>query len=136
MLKRLRAWLVGRRVPSISPSELAITYDAAGFVVAPAIATSEPQPLRVAWAEVQRVGVFKRDLAVVDMLCLVLELPGPSTVELNEEMVGWQDFVEALPQFLSGAKPFHQWFMEVAFPAFETKPTLVFSRAASGEAGS
>jgi len=134
MLTRLRDWLRRRHAVAVSPSALSITYDSAGFNVAPALASSQPQHLRVAWADVQKVGVFKRDLAIVDMLCLVVELPGPSTVELNEEMVGWQGFVEALPHFLTGAKPFHEWFMEVAFPAFETKPTLVFSRAALGAA--
>jgi hypothetical protein len=84
--------------------------------------------LRVKWSDIQKLGVFKRDLYVVDLVCLVVELPGPRTIELNEEMEGWQPFVEALPRFLVGAKPWHEWFMEVAFPAFDTKSTIVYSR--------
>ncbi len=57
------------------------------------------------------MGVFKRDIFALDMICLVAELPGPQAVELNEHMEGWQAFVEA-------------------FPAFETNFTLIFSRQA------
>jgi hypothetical protein len=80
------------------------------------------------WPDVQKVGVFKRDLYAVDMICLAVEVAGPAAIELNEEMEGWQPFVEALPEFLPGIKPWHEWFLEVAFPAFEVNPTLIYSR--------
>jgi hypothetical protein len=134
MLKALRAWLSRRHTAGVRSSAVAITYDALGFTVGLGVPPSQPPGARVLWSEVQKVGVFKRDQFVVDLLCLVVELPGPSTVELNEEMQGWQAFVEALPLFLAGTKPFHEWFMEVAFPAFATRPTLIFSREGSGAA--
>jgi hypothetical protein len=43
---------------------------------------------------------------------------GDQTLELNEQMEGWQDTILNLPNYLPNCKSFDDWFMQVAFPAF------------------
>ncbi len=36
--------------------------------------------------------------------------------------------MDDLPRFLPNCREFSDWFTEVAFPAFEVKPTIIFKR--------
>lgn len=128
MIGRAWAWVTQRSKSRQPCSSLAIMFDAVGFTLGPTVSTDAATRLQISWGEVQKVAVFKRDLYVVDMVCLLVELPGPRTLELNEEMQGWQAFIESLPQFLVGITPWHEWFLAVAFPAFKANPTLIFTR--------
>jgi hypothetical protein len=85
---------------------------------------------RFRWVEITRVSVFKRDCFTVDLLCLALELNGRQYTELNEEMAGWSELIEALPVYLPGALPLHQWWEKVMFPAFERCWTQLYPRQA------
>jgi len=84
--------------------------------------------LQMAWNDIARVTAFKRDLMTVDCVCMLLADADGHILEVDEEMAGWQELCEALPQRLPGAKPFHEWFMQVAFPAFATNGTDIFRR--------
>jgi hypothetical protein len=83
------------------------------------------------WVEVKKAVVFKRDQYVVDRICLVFELSGSRTVEVNEDMDGWRPFIDQLPEYLPGAATFSEWFEDVAFPAFKTNERTIFQRNAA-----
>jgi hypothetical protein len=80
------------------------------------------------WQEVSRVIAFKRDQWIVDRICLVFELNGTETMEVNEEMEGWTALVNAVPVYLSGALAQEEWWSKVAFPAFQTCLTEIYPR--------
>jgi len=101
-----------------------------GLTIAPL--RREPNSLSVLWSEVEKVTVFKRDLMTVDEICMVLEVRGSHTLEINEEMPGWQELVQALPTYLPGARLWEEWFEKVAFPAFKTSPEVIFQRRLTG----
>ena len=75
---------------------------------------------RAEWREIKEIYVYKRDVYIVDLICVMLRTSDDrDSFELHEQMSGWQNFVDNLPEHLPGCRPFHEWFMEVAFPAFE-----------------
>ena len=82
----------------------------------------------VSWQDVIRVQAFKRDLYAVDLICTELILRDDRALEINEEMDGWDSLVQKLPEYLPGCKKFHEWFMDVAIPAFETNETTLYQR--------
>ena len=111
--------------PRKPTSPICITFDANGLVVSDTRSTDTRQ---MSWNEITRITAFKRDLLTVDCLCLLIADANGRILELNEEMTGWQELCEALPQHLPDAKPFHQWFMQAAFPAFVVSPTEIYAR--------
>ena len=106
----------------------AINFDSSGFTVID-LRNSSHEPAAMRWRDISRVTAFKRDLFTVDCICLLFARPDGSEVELDEEMEGWKRFLESLPQHLPGCKPLSEWIRAVAFPAFETNPTLIYDRA-------
>ena|SRR5258707_8261052 len=80
------------------------------------------------WQEVTQVMVFKRDQFIVDLICMLFELNGKETSEMNENMQGWQDLVKAVPIHLPGALTQEEWWGKVVSPAFETCLTQVYPR--------
>lgn len=108
----------------------ALSFDSDGLTITDLRARA-PKPLTMAWAEVVRARAFKRDLLTVDCICLLLERADGTGVELNEEMARWESFVEALPKHLPGCRAWSEWFLAVAFPAFETNETQVYERPAT-----
>lgn len=84
----------------------------------------------VPWQDIIQIQAFKRDLYAVDLICLANQLIGNKTVEINEEMDGWESLVNELPEYLSGCKEFEGWFLDVAFPAFKPNVTSIYERAA------
>lgn len=69
----------------------------------------------------------------MDRICLALVAIDGSSVEVNEKMDGWQQLIESLPQHLPGCKPWHDWFIQVAFPAFAENKPVVFERNVASE---
>ena len=82
------------------------------------------------WDDAIRLTVFKRDLFAVDRICLEIELKNGESIEVDEEMKGWDSLVQKLPEYLPGCKSFGEWFEVVAFPAFELNATRIFERVA------
>lgn len=80
------------------------------------------------WSEVERVFVYKMDAYTFDVICMAFVSEGGRVVEINEQMRGWKYQIEDLPEFLPGCKSFSEWFMEVAFPAFETNMTEIYKK--------
>jgi hypothetical protein len=79
-----------------------------------------------------RIAAFQRDLLTVDCICLFLSGKDDTGIELDEEIKGWTDLCDALPRFLPGCRPFHEWFRLVAHPAFTTNRVEIHSRPTTG----
>jgi hypothetical protein len=82
----------------------------------------------MAWDQITRIVAFKRDVYSHDVICLLIETSNKSVLEVNEGMPGWTELVNELPIRLPSARPYSQWFTDVAFPAFSPSPTDVFIR--------
>ena len=87
----------------------------------------------VMWEQVLSITAYKRDLFVVDRICLVLELADGGGIEVDEEMKGWDSLVQKLPEYLPGCKTLGEWFQTVAFPAFQLNETSIFEKAHAAE---
>jgi hypothetical protein len=83
----------------------------------------------IAWKDTIRIDAFKRDMFAVDLICLTIALRDDKALEVNEEMNGWQSLVEKLPEYLPGCQTLEVWFPTVAFPAFKTNRSVIYSRA-------
>ena len=83
---------------------------------------------RISWNEITSACAFKIDLFSVDCICIKFDLEDGRTIELNEEMKDWDSLVEALPTYLLGFKKSEEWFSEIAFPAFETNLTTLYTK--------
>lgn len=83
----------------------------------------------IRWDSVIRLLVFKQDLLTTDCIHMAVETAGGETAYVHEEMVGWQRLIESLPAHLPGALPWEGWWRDVAFPAFEPNPTVIFQRS-------
>lgn len=126
MYSKFKAGKLGKPGPAF-PSKHAISVEQDGFKIIN-VKDSTWIPISRTWSEVLRVVSFKRDLFTVDLICLQLTFMELESVEVDEDMGGWQEFVEALPGSLPGARPFSEWFKDVAFPAFATNETIVYDR--------
>jgi hypothetical protein len=115
--------------PSRHPSAVALKADGIGLQIV------ERQPptgrtLTIPWSEIELVAVYKMDLYVVDAIMLGFRLADGSELEFSEEVEGWSELARGLHHYLPGCIPFHEWFMSVAFPAFQTNFTAIFKREA------
>lgn len=82
----------------------------------------------ITWDQITRIVAFKRDVYSHDVICLLIETSTKSLLEVNEGTPGWTELVNELPIHLPSARPYSQWFTDVAFPAFAPSPTDVFLR--------
>ena len=73
----------------------------------------------IEWRKIKEIYVYKRDIFIVDLICITLRTANDDGFELHEQIRGWQELVENLPKYLPECDPFHEWFVKVAFPAFE-----------------
>ena len=80
------------------------------------------------WSDVRRVSAYKRDLLTTDLVCLSFEGTSDS-LEVNEEMAGWKELVDALPELLPGSLAYGEWFPHVVRPPFAPRFFVVFERA-------
>jgi hypothetical protein len=106
-----------------TPAE--IRCDEYGFAVIQARAESPVALLN--WSAVKIILAYKRDVFAHDLICLAFE-PSDGTIEVNEEMHGWSQLVEALPSVLPGTPPFSDWWGRVAQPPFVTCATTLFQQ--------
>ena len=106
-----------RKAPKPQKPDGIITFDSNGFRIAQQI-RGEERTVLMKWDEVQSVTVFKRDIFVVDCICLLAVRSSGSAIELDEEMGGWQELIEAMPIYLDGCTKWESWFMAIVSPAF------------------
>ena len=83
---------------------------------------------RILWSEIESAYVYKCDAFTSDLICLAFRLKDGSSFEVNESMQGWQNLVDNLPEHLPDCMEFSEWFMTVAFPAFEMNITQIYQQ--------
>lgn len=118
VLDRLR-----RRRSVLGPS---ISIGECGIVIQSVPESVKPIRREVPWHAISRIMVFKRDLYVHDLICMLIEVPGDGVVEVNEDMEGWKKLAADLPRYLPSAMPQAVWFSKVAFPAFKISPVMIY----------
>jgi hypothetical protein len=85
---------------------------------------------RVIWDDVEQIQAFKRDLGVVDDIRIAYQLRSGSWVEVSEDLDGYKEMLEAIDDRFHGIDK--EWWPKVAFPAFATNLTTLWSRPKSG----
>jgi hypothetical protein len=80
------------------------------------------------WKEVTRVVAYRRDMYVSDLLCLAVEFDGLKTVEIDETMQGWQEFMTALPSYLTGSRGAEEFFLSLIASPDKNDSVVVFTR--------
>lgn len=106
-----------------------VTHSDKGLRIDASFADGKVITTELHWAEATDAVAFKRDCWTVDLISIGFG-NGKASVEINEEMPEWNNIVEALPRYLPGCMPQHAWFLQAAFPAFETNPVPIFRRDA------
>ena len=109
-------WLIGRRRAKAA----IVSFDDNGVQLGDAV---------VGWEKIDRVVAYKRDCYTVGLICLAfLDRDGVVLLEVDEGAAGYQELVDGMPQHLVGCLSMGEWFMEVAFPAFEVNLTELYRR--------
>jgi hypothetical protein len=126
-----RVW-AGDYVLPLKQSDFTISIDPAGITVSRKGPTFVPLH-SIAWSDIVRVVTSKRDWLTVDCICLAFATTDGTTIEVNEEMEGWEALTDALPKHLPGSKLWSECFSLVAFPAFATNETVIFERKSPAE---
>ena len=109
-------WLIGRRRAKAA----VVSIDASGVRLGDAV---------VGWETIDRVVAYKRDCYTVDLICLAfIDGDGVVLLDVDESATGYQELVDGMPQYLAGCLSMGEWFMEVAFPAFEVNATELYRR--------
>jgi len=82
------------------------------------------------WDSVLAVDSFKRDLFIVDCICLAFQTDDGWS-EINEDMEGWDGFLKSAELKLPGFPPFGNWWVKVMLPPFETSHSRLWTRKAA-----
>ena len=86
------------------------------------------------WIDVEEVRAFKRDLLTTDLICLAFKKSGKEEhYEMNEEMVGYHDLLELIPEHLPRFNL--EWLSSIALPAFAPNHQVIWKRIEMGSAG-
>lgn len=96
------------------------------------ISPSGTRNIPVAWNEVKRIEAFKNYFNQA-CACLVFALTDGSSVELNENLIGWTEVVGGLPRALSGCVPMSDWWTS-ASPDMKSR-TIYYRYSISGMGG-
>lgn len=79
----------------------------------------------IQWSEIEAIFAYKVDAYVVDQIrFLISAASGP--IEVSEEDEGFTKLIEELPEYLSGCESMGEWYMHVAFPAFERCERVIY----------
>ncbi|PUB25902.1 hypothetical protein C8J95_11269 [Elizabethkingia sp. YR214] len=79
----------------------------------------------IRWDDIVLISTYKKDLLTVD--CIMIEIHLKETlISINDQAEGYMKFMETASQRLQHFKK--DWFMAVAFPAFETNETVIYKR--------
>ena len=79
---------------------------------------------RISWGSIQKITAFKRDLLTIDQICFYIEHANGDAIELDEEMIGWPQFVEEVSSRLPGFMK--NWWNKVVQPAFAENATVIY----------
>jgi hypothetical protein len=120
LIDRINAWLISRLPSRRSRSAIAVTD--AGLRV-----TTDGRDELVGWSRIQRVVAARAAQTVGDTLLLVVGLDDGRALTVPADSPAWAPLTAALPTYLSGARPYEEWALELAGAAPDAELT-VFSR--------
>ncbi len=80
-------------------------------------------PATIDWDDLREIQAYKVDLFALDMICVLLKRDARD-VEINEHMLGWEDFTSSMVRRFPGIRP--DWFHKVAYPTFEPNPLILW----------
>ena len=84
----------------------------------------DERTVHIPWTSIRKITAFKRDLFTTDLICFYFELENGDDIEFDEEMKGWQQFVEELACRLPGFMK--DWWSKVVQPAFVENATVIY----------
>lgn len=122
---RLRAFL--KIPPRVTYLRGAIEHSNLGITRTTHFSDKSVSTISSKWSEVTAIHAFKRDVFAYDLLCVAITDP-EGVIELDEEMEGWENLIEALPSYLPGTLSRADWWEKVAFPTFATNMTTLYSK--------
>ena len=102
-------------------SDCHIVTDREGFKIVKEVALLEA----VAWPSVSIIVAYKRDLITTDLICFEIVLDDGSMIEINEEMDGFDLFLNGLESTFESYN--RTWPDSVVLPPFAPNRTLVYS---------
>jgi hypothetical protein len=83
---------------------------------------------RFRWSSVERIDTYKRDLGVVDLICLDFHIADRQLVCIaHDEMGEFDRLCARLEKLFPTISP--GWWSEVAFPAFATNHKTLYERS-------
>lgn len=106
--------------------KITITLDTEGFEV-----DSHDEKIaatRISWNSVTGAIAYKRNLFAYDLICLGAEVNWDSSIELDEQMEGWDAFCRSFQMYVAESVPFEEWYAKVILPPFKTCETHVYRR--------
>jgi len=105
-----------------------LSHDLDGITIRSLTLENETVAKKLPWNEISSIHAFKRDLMTVDLICIQIVLCDGTVIKIHEEMEGWMELIENLPNYLPKCKRWETWWMVVAFPAFVTNYTELYNR--------
>ena len=90
------------------------------------IIRGEKGEVQISWNKITKIIAFKRDLYVVDTICLVIEI-NDIFYEINEEMNGFSDLFGFMEKILSVSP---RWYIDIMTPAFEANMKVIYEKKA------
>lgn len=131
MFRRLTARVVAYlNKKRAAPQRVEVSPDTRGITVNWSDSAGVAGQRSIAWGEISRIVVFKRDLYAHDVICMLIESRNKSVFELDETTPGWERLISALSDYMPSVTPFEEWSVKVAFPAFEASPVTIYTQCA------
>lgn len=123
IVERTKSMLAGRRgtVYQLSWDQSEVTLNWLSM-------ENETGSVSFRWDSVLTVHTFKRDHYIYDCICLEFETP-EGWIEIDEEMGGWDEFLDAVELMLPNFPPHSKWWHQVAVTAFETNHSKLWTRS-------
>lgn len=92
-----------------------INLTSTGFEISTAGA-HEARHIPVSWSEITKIDAYQRDKFGENTM-LVFTLKDGSTVELNQDLPGWNEIVDQLPRSLAGCQSRGDWWRGAVTPS-------------------
>ncbi len=110
--------------------ETSLRFDADGLALCWCDPAGKGGERRLAWGAVTLAKAFRRELTTGDLLCISFESPAEPSFEIHEEMNGWDDLLQGLPDLLPGCLSSDRILRAVMAPAREVLETTIYRKAA------
>jgi len=80
------------------------------------------------WSNMKKVVAFKVDLMSVDQIRVLFEYESGFTIEVSEDMIGFQALLNLSANKLDKFPQLEDWKAEVVLPPFEPSTTVLWEK--------